>query len=209
MGASLEWRTQWGTYRVTKFWQGGRGPVTLTVWLLFLETLYLLHRPCVIWENRAAARLVCFLGHLGHEAPTGEELRDFSRPLHTGIVTTTAGLPTMQVSDSSLRVLLRWFKMWDQNPSSGSCSTRAFLGVSQRHQNHLERDGGKISPFGPWEHIFRTLMRKSGWEGEWIERVSDTVACLGLARPHSSALTMDRGCCSEIAPKMLQCTRSY
>lgn len=49
-------------FSVTKFWQRGRDPMALAVWLLFLENPYLLPRSRVIWGNGAAALLVCFLG---------------------------------------------------------------------------------------------------------------------------------------------------
>lgn len=93
-------------FRVTKFWQRGRDPVALTVWLLFLENPYLLPRSRVIWENSAAALLVRFPGCPAVQLLT-DELR-VSRPLHTAIVTTMAGPLSVQVSasNSSSKVLL-------------------------------------------------------------------------------------------------------
>ena len=73
VGASLEWKTHWGYFRVAEFQQGEKA--SCTVGFLFLVTPYLLPRSRVVGEDSAAKPSVCFLGLPGWAASVADELR--------------------------------------------------------------------------------------------------------------------------------------
>lgn len=150
MVASLGWRIQWGTFQGDQVLAGRKRASFTNSWvLLFLENPYLLPRPCVIWENSAADLLVCFLGCPAVQLLT-DELRG-SQGLCTQLLLQSwqghfqcgcqAQIPHQGFCCDGLK--------HGTKPFFKELLCQAFLGMSQQHQGHLERDGGRTSPTGP------------------------------------------------------------